>query len=181
MKLFSELFAGAALLALSSCGTSPKTFGTQPLTIEETGKAVNLFSDFCLGTLPNDFRGARHQAARHDLGLTHSEGRQLFYAPGDKFLIATIATEYGRNICAVGFAGSTDINSVSQMFLQQAQAKTGGKPREKFPSSHFEFAYHLNNGSFFTHDVKHKGGQTRHIFSVSLPEPRSEIANYLYK
>ncbi|AZV79408.1 hypothetical protein EBB79_17025 [Parasedimentitalea marina] len=181
MKLISKFLAGAALLALSSCGTSQQAFGTKPLTLEETEKAVNLFSDFCLGTLPNDFRGARHQAARHNLGLTHSEGKRLFYAKGDKFMVAAIANEGGRDICVVGFAGSTDINSVSQMFLQQAQAKTGGKPREKFPSSHFEFAYHLNNGSFFTHDVKLRKGVTRHIFSVSLPEPRSEIANYIYK
>jgi hypothetical protein len=181
MKLFSKLIAGAAFLALASCETSQQADEVKSFTLEETETALKLFSNFCLSTLPN-FLGANNQAGKLGLSPMKSPGAgaEVYSMPGEKTLLTMVYERNGTKACGIAFAGSTDINSVSQMFLRQARAKTGGKPKEILATSYFEFARHLNNGSVFTHEVKRKRGQTRHIFLISPPVPKSEVAKLIY-
>lgn len=139
-----------------------------------------MFSDACLKTLPN-FVGFPSVVERRGLTPAGQKGGLTAYkAPGEKLLTVTSAEIGDKSACGVGFLGSENSAEIGSLFLQEATKRTGGKPREKFPSSRFAYAYQLRNGSVMTYEVKRKGSQIRHIVLISKPATREEVAEYIY-
>ncbi len=170
----------AGLLGLAACGPSEQQIAAATFSVAETTTPVDVFSETCLRTLPN-FDGYEAAVTRRGFRLATRESVGTIYrAPGDKPLTSVRASERFKEACGVAFLGSADTAAVGSQFLAEAVRRTGGQPREKLPSSFFQYAYHLRNGSVMTHDVRRSAGQTRHIILISPPVPKEDIAELIY-
>lgn len=180
MNFLPKLILGAALPALAACVSSQQdSSARKPLETVPTETALNLFTDACLNTLPN-FRKFESQVAKHGMKRGQVGQLALYSHPEHTGLFATSAIEQGKKACGVAFIGTADKESVSQQFMKKAMSKTGGKPKSQFPSRHFEFAYHMKNGSVFSYEADKKRGQTRHFIFVTPPVTRKEAFAYVY-
>ncbi|MCV3272191.1 hypothetical protein [Roseobacter sinensis] len=170
----------AGLLGLGACGPSEQQIAAATFSVAETATPADLFSETCLRTLPS-FSGYEAAVTRRGLQLATRESVGTIYrAPGDKPLTSVRASDRFKNACGVAFLGSPDAAAVGSQFLTEAVRRTGGQPREKLTSSFFHSAYHLRNGSVFTHDVRRSAGQTRRIVLISPPVPKEDIAELIY-
>lgn len=180
MNFLPKLILGVALSAVAACVSSQQDGSARkPVETVPTETALNLFTDACLNTLPN-FRKFGSQVARHGMKQEYSGLTRFYTHPEERGLFATLSDEQEKKACGVAFIGTADKESVSQQFMKNAMSKTGGKPKSQFPSRHFEFAYHMKNGSVFSYEVKKKRGQTRHFIFVSPPVTRKEAFAYVY-
>ncbi|MDA7966101.1 hypothetical protein [Ruegeria sp.] len=180
MKVHIKACVLACAVALVGCAPSPERIEAASFTLSETNQPVQMFSEACLETLPN-FNGFQNVVKKRDLTPARQKGGLTAYkAPGEKLLTVTSADIGDKSACGVGFLGSADSSEIGAMFFREATKRTGGKPREKFPSSRFAYAYHLRNGSVMTYEVQQKSGQIRHIVLISKPATREEVSEYIY-
>ncbi len=177
-RLVASLVAMAFLTV--ACGPSPEAVEKASFTLEETDVAVSLFSTACLETLPSFDRFEQVMAAQGLTLTANEDGKKLYKTEGAKPILALHGTEGPAIACGVGFLGPDDFAAVGQKFLTKAERQTGGAAKERFPSSYFQFAVQLRNGSVMSHEASRKGIQIHHIFFISTPVPRSEVAAYIY-
>ncbi|MCP9482713.1 hypothetical protein NNA36_12150 [Shimia sp. CNT1-13L.2] len=181
MNFLPKLILGVALSALAACVSSQQDSSTRkPVETVPTETALNLFTDACLNTLPN-FRKFESQVAKHGMQLVQGGLTRVYLHPENRELFATISRELELWACGVIFVGPADKHSISQQFLNKAMSKTGGTPQSKIPISRYEVVHHLQNGSFFFHEVKRKRGQTLHFIMITPPVPRDGAFAYVYK
>jgi hypothetical protein len=171
----------ACAAALTACGApSPEKIAAVSFSEAETNQPVQLFSEACLTTLPN-FNGFLNVVEKRGLtGAAKRRENTAYIAPGEKFMTATVFEEDDKAACAVGFLGANNSQEVGALFLDAASRRTGGAPKDRFPSGRFNYAYQLRNGSVLVYEAKEKNGQFRHIVLISKPVPREEVAEYIY-
>ena len=183
----ARLFCASGCLALAACSPAPQQATPQraapaPFSLAETQTPLKFFSDVCLQDLP-DLANGRARAARSGFQLaSQDDGGQIYRSDSAKPLVVVLADNFEGNsekVCGVAFSGPGDAEAVGKLFLAETNKKTGA-PRKKYPSSFFNYAYHLGNGSVATHDVRPRNGQTRHFFLITEPVPESDVPKYIY-
>ncbi|WP_271948433.1 hypothetical protein [Ruegeria faecimaris] len=181
MKITNKAALLACVATLTACGApSAEKIAAVSFSEAETNQPVQLFSEACLKTLPN-FDGFLKVVEKRGLTGSVKRGENTAYiAPGEKFMTATVFQEDGKAACAVAFLGANNSEEVGGLFLDAASRRTGGAPKDRFPSGRFNYAYQLKNGSVMVYEAKEKSGQFRHIVLISKPVPREEVAAYIY-
>ena len=169
--------AGILAIAVSGCG------GASPERIAELSpdvpSAVALFADVCLANLPS-LKNVEATALRK--GLTPKKatrGIAGYRVPEKALFIATIDNTEGT-ACSVAFVGNYTTESIGEAFLNAAKRRTGGNPKQQLPTSFFEYAYQMRNGSILTYDRRQRGGAIRNVISISIPVSSQDVAKYIY-
>ena len=178
----SSLSAIVAIGVLSGCAAS----SLDPVYFATTPEAVEAFESACLATLP-DFAG--FEAAVAELGMVPMPS---FPGPGDayvdpeKMLVAvsivgdpSMEMTPDDRFCMVAADGAFDGSVHGRALLASARAATGGEG-STFPSSFFDIAEHLPNGSLITNDVRPKSYGARSMVSISRPVSRDQVPDYIY-
>ncbi|MEP6444599.1 MAG: hypothetical protein ABJ034_06875, partial [Hyphomicrobiales bacterium] len=77
--------------------------------------------------------------------------------------------------CSLVVDSNDSPQAVGQALLSAARAGTRGRSEKAYPSSFFDFAIHLPNGSLMTQDIREKGNGDRSIFVLTAPITEEQI------
>ncbi|MEP5194993.1 MAG: hypothetical protein ABJQ70_08170 [Roseobacter sp.] len=168
------------MVALAACAPSPEAIAKASFSAEEIDVPLELFSKACLQTLPSLEQTEQVVKTQGLVLQQQSDGIKLFAAEEGKRAAIAIGEHAGKPVCGVAFIGPRDTKTTGQKFLAEAQKRTGGKFKEQFPSSHFQYAVHLKNSSLMTQDSRAKPGRMSYVFLVSSPVKRSEVDALIY-
>lgn len=171
--------AALGLLVLSACTTT--TSETKPAPqLATTEEAVVAFRKTCLASLP-DFRNFSALAQKAGLKSVAEEGplENAHQLPDKRLFVGLAPTPSGK-VCNILVDSSEDPRAIGQALLAAARAQTGKGAEKAFPSSFFNFAIHLPNGSLFTHHIRRTRGGKRSLVFLSNPISEDQIPVLIY-
>lgn len=167
-------------LFLAGCHEEAAITATPPEPAS-TATAVSLFSRTCAASLPgfNDVP-ARAKAAGMVPAGTIGPIRQAQRLPRQLLVVGFVDSRVGR-ICAFVVDSNDDPARLGQEILKAARKVAGSGREKRYPSSFYEYAIRLSNGSLLTQDSREKGGaRNRSIFFLSAPISEDQVPYLIY-
>ena len=181
VRSFRKLVVVPILAVLLSGCHEEVTVSSAPIKLPSTQLASSLFRQLCVENLPN-FASFETDAISAGLVRTGPIGpiRKPYRVP-DQFLVLGVANSPAGTVCNITFDTTESANAVGSKILTVARNGTGRGREKPFPSSFFQFAIQLPNGSLVTQDSRQKTASTvRNIFFISGPVNESQIRTLIY-
>ncbi|MEO9516887.1 MAG: hypothetical protein ABJH45_13980 [Paracoccaceae bacterium] len=171
------LIAALGVVVLSACTTGETTPSAQNVTTQE---AVEAFKNTCLASLPS-FANFSTSAKNAGLQSVRNIGplNNAHQLPG-KRLFAGLATTPSGTACSLVVDSNDSPQAVGQALLSAARAATRGGSEKAYPSSFYNFAVHLPNGSLVTQDIREKKNGDRSIVFVTAPVTEEQIPALIF-
>lgn len=164
-----------AMMLLSGCASESVPVAESV----STNDAVSIFERTCLTGLPN-FSNFAVSAVGLGLEKTRLSGLdQVHWLPSKRLFVGLAESPSGRT-CVIAFDSDDNAQQLGEAFLSAATKKTRTRIKKRYPSSFFEYAAQLSNGSLMTHDLRTKSGADRSIIIVTGPLTEEEIKTLIY-
>lgn len=174
--IISLCLAVVSAAVLSGCAVPPSV-----VSQADYGLANELFRKTCLASLPS-FEGVKERASKLSLipgRVEDSIYRASTFTVPEKNIGVVLTEVEGYKLCGIVVDSTDSSAALGKSLLATAQSATGGSAKQ-FPSSHFEYAVHLKNGSVMSQDVRSKSGYQRNIVLLSEPVSEDEVAKLIY-
>ncbi|SDX13836.1 hypothetical protein SAMN05444358_103134 [Ruegeria halocynthiae] len=176
-KKATGLLATLALTVLSACAPSGSS---TPAEVATTQEAVSVFERTCLASLPNfaDFSEKASAAGLQKIGglAPLKNPHQL---PNKRVIVGLVDSPSGV-ICNFTVDSNDDPKAVGSALLASARKAVGRGQGKSYPSSFYEYAVQLPNGSLITQNIRKKGDASRSQIFLSAPISAEQIPPLIY-
>ena len=170
-------FLFLSLVVFVAACTTETTQRDASVSVAET---VDVFERTCLASFPNFSNfSALAQSAGFKPFSAGSRLKEAYQVPGKRLVVGLTEAPSGV-ACFLSSDSEEDPQTLGQAMLNATKRKTRTTTKKAFPTSFFEYAVQLSNGSLLVHDLREKRSADRNIFSFTGPVTEQQARVLIY-